>query len=155
MAEKKEFFIPDHVDAKFELIKNVKPRELLIMVPSLLLTGIVFKYTSIPLPWKISLSIFLIGIPAAGLVTRPIPGKQNISLQSVMGEWFHFFTRQREFLYEKEGDFTYVEPIEEGETASTESTEREIDSSKAHTDKGGSKRLNFNKRKPVSESFKG
>ena len=155
MAEKKEFFIPEHVDAKFELIKNVKPRELLFMVPSLLLTGLVFKYTSIPLPWKLSLSIFLIGIPGAGIIIRPIPGKANISLNSIMSEGFNFFTRQREFLYQKEGDFTYVEPIEEGETANTESIEGEIDSSKAHTDKSGSKRLNFNKRQSISQSIKG
>lgn len=148
MAEKKEFFIPDHVDAKFELIKNVKPRELLIMVPSVLLTVGIFKFTGLSVPVKLAISILLIGVPGVSLVVRPIQGKTNISLQNVAGEFFRFLSRQREFLYHKEGDFDHVELIEE-ENGAKASTEGENDSAKTDSRKSYTARFNLNRKKSV------
>ena len=100
MSEKKEFIIPKNVKAEFEIVQNVGLKELMLFIPSAVIS-IPVILVPISFAFKISIVGSLLVIPFGLVWYRPT--RDNIPFwKHVLGS-LKFMNRQRKFYYRKDG----------------------------------------------------
>ncbi|HDX9701724.1 TPA: hypothetical protein ROY42_005647 [Bacillus thuringiensis] len=123
MKEKKEYFIPDNVSPKFEIVQNITVKDLLVFVPSILV-DVPLLFSDISIYVKAPVVSITAIVPMILVYFRPV--RQNIPFWQHGKELLQFVFRQRVYEYQKEvEDYEYTPKFQSSEEINVRETKNE------------------------------